>query len=292
MKGSRYSVILLIFALTNIPVLLGEEVQPAANRTKEDRVTLNASLSTGLPYGPPLAVNSSTSATEEDSNVAVKQTLTTALPPPPQVLSRSGAAEDTSPEAQPPACIRSLVDLRQAYFDFKTASGYSPQDSTIFSFYPTDAVKYTSLAIFFSVSTVGDGDQLESFSLQPTRCCNPHNTSSCKVFLRYRSYLYRGVYPPLIYLFAFPPSPFLISKMYKSINTKMSKFGVRKLCWKVPPFCHPSKIVDRQSDHVLLKEFTAEVNATYLRMHAATSTHTHTNTHTHTHAQAHTLSGK
>ena len=270
MKESRYAVVLLIFASAKISLLLGEEAQPA-NRTKEGHVTLNTSLTTGLPNAPPLTVNSSTSATKEDSNVA------TALPPPPQVISRSATpAEDVSPD-----CIGSLFDLRQAYFHSKTAPGHGSQDSTIFSFYPTDAVKYTSLAMFYSVSTVEDGDQLESFSPSPTSCCNPHNTSSCKVFLRYRSYLHMAIYPPLIYLFAFPPSPFLMSKM----NRKMSKFGVRKLCWKVPPFCHPLKMADRQSDHVLLKEFTAEVSATHTYTCMRLPAHTHTNTHTrkHTH---------
>ena len=278
MKESRYAVVLLIFASAKISLLLGEEVQPA-NRTEVDRVTLNTSLTTGVPNDSPLAVNSSTSATEEDSNVAT-------APPPTQAINRSAApAQDVRPD-----CIGSVVDLRQAYFDSKTAPGHWSQDNTIFSFYPTDAVKYTTLAMFYSVSTVEDGDQVESFSPNPSGCCNPHNTSTCKVFLRYRSYLYRAIYPPLIYLFAFPPSPFLMSKMNKSINRKMSKFGVRKLCWKVPPFCHPSKMVDRQSDYVLLKEFTAQVNVTHT--YACTllpaHTHTHTNTDTNTHANTHT----
>ena len=274
MKELRYGVLLLIFASAKISLLLGEEAQPT-NRTEEDHVTLNTFLTTGLPNGPLLTVNSSTSATKEDSNVA------TALPPPPQVISRSAAAaEDVSP-----GCIGSLLDLRQAYFHSKTAPGYRSQDSTIFSFYPMDAVKYTSLAMFYSISTVEDGDQLESSSPSPTSCCNPHNTSSCKVFLRYRSYLHMAIYPPLIYLFAFPPSPFLMSKMNMSINRKMSKFGVRKLCWKVPPFCYPSKIADKQSDHVLLKEFTAQVSATHTYTCMRLPAHTHTNTHTrkHTH---------
>ena len=288
MKESRYAVVLLIFASAKISLLLGEEAQPT-NRTKEDHVTLNTSLTTGVPNDSPLAVNSSTSETEEDSNVAT-------APPPTQAINGSAAtAQDVSPD-----CIGSLFDLRQAYFNSKTAPGHGSQDNTIFSFYPTDAVKYTTLAMFYSVSTVEDEDQVESFSPNPSGCCNPHNTSTCKVLLRYRSYLYRAIYPPLIYLFAFPPSPFLMSKMNKSINRKMSKFGVRKLCWKVPPFCHPSKMVDRQSDYVILKEFTAQVNATHtyactlLPAHTHTHKHRnkhtckHTHTHTHTHANTHT----
>ena len=174
-----------------------------------------------------------------------------------QLVNCSTVAQEGSPEAHPTACIRSLADLRQAYLDFKTAPGSWPKDSTIFSFHPTDAVKYTSLAIFYDISTEKDGDQPTPSSLNSTGCCNPENTSSCVVFLRHHSHLYITIYPSLIYLYAFPLTPSQVGWFGKFIN----RFGVQKLCWKVPPFCIPSKMLGGQSGNLLLRAFTAEVIA-------------------------------
>ena len=207
----------------------------------------------------------------------------------------STVAQEGSPEAHPTACIRSLADLRQAYLDFKTAPGSCPQDSTIFSYYPTDAVKYTSLAIFYDYSTEEDEDQpapsslnsttpssLNSTtpsSLNSTGCCNPENTSSCVVFLRHHSHLYEAAYAPLIYLYAFPTSPNRVGK-FDSFKKKIrDTFGVRKLCWKVPPFCMSSEMVVKGNSG-LLKAFTAEVSANTCNTHAHMYTCTHTLSYT------------
>ena len=285
----RLDILLLFFATTAISVVPKVVAQPG-NMTEEGyNITVNATLTAGVSYGP-LQVNSSSAAEEESTIIVItsKEPMTAGIPVP-QLLNGSTVAQEGSPEAHPTACIRSLADLRQAYLDFKTAPGSRPQDNTIFSYHPTDAVKYTSLAIFYDYSTEEDGDQLVSSSLNSQGCCNPQNTRSCKAFLRYYSHLYSAIYPPLIFMYAFPPSPFLVSKLNKSIETKMNKFGVRKLCWKVPPFCNPSKMFGRQSDQVLLKEFTAQVSLKHI--HANTCTHppTHTHTYTHTHTHIHTL---
>ena len=225
--------------------------------------------------------------TEEGSNVTGTESLKAGLPLP-QLVNSSTAAEENSPEAHPTACIRSLADLRQAYLDFKTAPGSWPQDSTIFSYHPTDAVKYTSLAIFYDYSTEKDGDQptlnsTTTSSLNSTGCCNPENTSSCVVFLRHHSHLYEAAYAPLIYLYAFPTSPNRVGK-FDSFKKKIrDTFGVRKLCWKVPPFCMSSEMVVKGNSG-LLKAFTAEVSANTCNTHKCT----HAPTHSHTHANAHT----
>ena len=69
------------------------------------------------------------------------------------ILSEGDVIEKGSSEAHPTSCIKSLVDLRQAYLDCKTAPWSSPQDNTIYSFFPTDAVRYTTLATVYDLST-------------------------------------------------------------------------------------------------------------------------------------------
>lgn len=190
-----------------------------------------------------------------------------------------GVAEYSSPESQPTACIRSLVDLRQAYFGLKTAPGSIPKESTIFSFYPSDVVMYTSLALFYEWSTINVTNQPASSSPNSEDCCNPESTSSCKVFFRHRSHLYKALCPPLFFLYAFPKSPNHVWKL-KGYNRKLNKYMMKKLCWKVPPFC-------RNNGPALLEDFTAEVNAhksaiSCMHMWAHTCMHIiHTSTCTH-----------
>ena len=209
--------------------------------------------------------------TEEGSNVTGTESLKTGLPLP-QLVNSSTAAEENSPEAHPTACIRSLADLRQAYLDFKTAPGSWPQDNTIFSYHPTDAVKYTSLAIFYDYSTEKDGDQptlnsTTTSSLNSTGCCNPENTSSCVVFLRHHSHLYEAAYAPLIFLYAFPTTPNKVGELHWFKKRMNRKYGVHELCWKVPPFCTPSKMVGGVNNEKLLEAFTAEVRASTCTLH-------------------------
>ena len=142
-------------------------------------------------------------------------------------------------------------------------------------------MKYTSLAIFYAYSTEEDGDQPTPSSLNSTGCCNPENTSSCVVFLRHHSHLYEAAYAPLIYLYAFPTSPNRVGK-FDSFKKKIrDTFGVRKLCWKVPPFCMSSEMVVKGNSG-LLKAFTAEASAN------TCNTHAHMHPHTLTHMQWHT----
>lgn len=169
-------------------------------------------------------------------------------------------SEANSLEAHSTSCIRSLVDLRQAYQDFKTAPGSLSKDSTIFSFYPTEAVRFTSLAIFYDISnSIDDGKDSSSPKSSGYECCNPNNTRTCKVFLRHHSYLYKAAYAALIFLYAFPESPNHVGKSKGFVNAMDRKFGVRELCWKVPPICKSSEIFGRQGHKKLLEAFTAEV---------------------------------
>ena len=184
-------------------------------------------------------------------------TLTEDLPLAQQINSLS-VAEANSLEAHSASCIRSLVDLRQAYLDFKTAPGSMPKDSTIFSFYPTKAVKFTSLAIFYDISAKDNGNSSSPKS-SGYPCCNPNNTSTCKVFLRHHSYLYKAAYAALIFLYAFPEAPYHVGKSKMFERAIHSKFGVQELCWKVPPICDSSKTFGMRNDKDLLEAFTAEV---------------------------------
>ena len=166
-------------------------------------------------------------------------------------------------EAHSTSCIRSLVDLRQAYLDFKTAPRSKSEDSTIFSFYPTDAVRFTSLAIFYDISTETSSSPKSS----GYQCCNPNNTSSCKVFLRHHSYLYQAAYAALIFLYAFPESPTHVGESKLFVRAINGKFGVQELCWKVPPICNSSETFGVHNDKKLLEAFTAEVRQhVYIQM--------------------------
>ena len=193
----------------------------------------------------------------EESSTASKKLLTADLP----LLQNSTSltvAEAGSSKAPLKSCIRSLVELRQAYLDLKTAPGTESQDSTILSFSPTDAVKYTSLAIFYDLSTGKDGDPPTS-----SQCCNPEDSSRCVVFLRHHSYLYKAAYAPLILLYAFPRSPNSVGKSKEFVKIMGRKFGVQELCWKVPPMCRT--MVGKYNKQRLLQAFTAEVKCQHMQ---------------------------
>ena len=178
-----------------------------------------------------------------------------------QLANNTVCAEDDNPEAPLNSCIRSLADLRHAYLDLKTAPGSRPRDSTIFIFHPTDAVKYTSLAIFYDLSTEESEEQALSFSLNKSTsdCCNPENTNNCKVFLRHQSHLYRAIYPSLVFLYAFPTEPNKVGKL-QWFRKRIGKYTVNEFCWKVPPLCTSSEMVVKNGDiNKVLEAFTAEV---------------------------------
>ena len=164
----------------------------------------------------------------------------------------------TCPESHPRNCIRSVIDLRQAFLETTSAPGSRPDENTIFSFTPNDAAKYTSLAMFFDYSYEERGNQPDSNSTNSRECCNPVNASSCMVFFRHRSYVYRALYAPLIFLYAFPTTPNFLGSAHW-FNKRLRKYGVRKLCWKVPPLCTKSGRIGGYNDKMLLEAFTAEV---------------------------------
>lgn len=196
---------------------------------------------------------------DPSANLTDGESPTTGLPLPPEVTN-TAVVEESRLMSHPTACIRSLVDLRQAFLDLKTAPGSKPEENTIFSFHPIQAVRYTSLALFYDYSTLKEGNQPASFSnsSNSTMCCNPENPSSCIVFFRHHSYLYRAIYAPLIFLYAFPTMPNKIGSS-KWFNKRIRNLGVHKLCWKVPPFCTQSERIGGHNERQLLKAFTAEV---------------------------------
>lgn len=167
--------------------------------------------------------------------------------------------EKGSPEAHSTSCIKSLVDLRQAYLDCKTAPWSSPKDSTIYSFYPTDAVRYTTLAIVYDLSIEEIGDQPANYSSKSNECCNSANANRCKVFFRYQSHLYRAIDPSLIFLHAFSSAPNKVGKL-RWFKERMHRYKVHELCWKVPPMCTEMFLGNSNIDKAL-QAFTAEVSS-------------------------------
>ena len=185
----------------------------------------------------------------------------TKVPPVLQLVNNTegDVIEKGSSEAHPTSCIKSLVDLRQAYLDCKIAPWSSPQDNTIYSFFPTDAVRYTTLAIVYDVSTEKIGYQPDPNSSISNECCNSKNANSCMVFFRHQSHLYRAIYPPLIFLYAFPTMPNKVGKL-RWFKERMNEYKVRELCWKVPPLCTET-FLGNSNINEALQAFTAEVSS-------------------------------
>lgn len=194
------------------------------------------------------------------SNLTGNEAVTT-VPPVLQLVNNTEGdlIEKGSPGACPTFCIKSLVDIRQAYLDCKIAPWSRPQDNTIYSFYPTHAVRYTTLAIVYDLSTEEMGDQPDSNSCKSNECCNSEETHSCKVFFRHQSHLYKSIYPSLIFLYAFPTVPNKVGKLHW-FKERMFRYKVQELCWKVPPLCTETFFRNCGIDKAL-EAFTAEVSS-------------------------------
>jgi hypothetical protein len=169
----------------------------------------------------------------------------------------SGAATTSEDRSAQRTCLRSLGDVREAYLSHQHYSlGLPAHHNTIFRFYPETAKTFTIAAFLYTVRTADNVTHTSS------GCCDPENTTvDCMAILRFRTHLFRELYPPILVMYAFPFDPKAIVKGMNGEKNKylsyIHKYGISKYCWNLPAFCQSEMFDSRET---ILKEFTKEVS--------------------------------
>ena len=157
------------------------------------------------------------------------------------------------------ACLRSLEDVREAYLSCRHFPGSPSHGNSIFTFYPERAKTFTIAALLFAVGSTDNSTHASQ------GCCNPGDSAGCKVILRFRTVLFRELYPPILVMSTFPFGPNIIIgalNNFRDIEENrylqfMQRYGMKKYCWNTPAFCQEGELFD--SPWKILREFSKEV---------------------------------
>ena len=132
---------------------------------------------------------------------------------------RGNASEGRS---NPGGCISDWRGLKKAYLDRQSSADV---ENSIFTFYPSDAINYGVLVMFYDV-----GPPPNTSTSGRRECCQ-RGSKDCIIHFIYRFKIFRDIYPPLLYVRA----------GHDKVNS-YSSYGLTQLCWSPPPLCNSSSM--------------------------------------------------
>ena len=139
-------------------------------------------------------------------------TVTTATQP-----SDDNASEGSSNSN---GCISDWRGLKKAYLDRQSSADV---ENSIFNFYPSDAIKYGVLVMFYDVGPT------PNTSTSGRRECCQRGSKDCIIHFIYRFRIFRDIYPPLLY-----------ARAGHNKMDSVSSYELTQLCWSPPPLCNSS----------------------------------------------------
>ena len=125
-------------------------------------------------------------------------------------------------ESNPGGCISDWRGLKKAYLDHQSSADV---ENSIFDFYPSDAINYGVLVMFYDV-----GPPPNTSTSGRRECCQ-RGSKDCIIYLIYRFRIFRYIHPPLLYSRA--------GHNFHKYNSASSQYAITQLCWS-PPLCNNS----------------------------------------------------
>ena len=138
-------------------------------------------------------------------------------------------------------CISDWRGLKKAYLDRQSSADV---ENSIFTFYPSDAINYGVLVMFYDV-----GPPSNTSTTGRRECCQ-RGSKDCIIHFIYRFRIFRDIYPPLLYVRA----------GHDKMNS-VSSYELTQLCWSPPPLCVNSLMKK------CLYEFSKQVQLILERQH-------------------------
>ena len=129
-------------------------------------------------------------------------------------------------------CISDWKALKKAYLEHQSSANV---ENSIFDFYPSDAVKYGVLVMFYDVGPP------PNISTSGRRECCQRESKDCIIHFLYRFTVFRDFHPRLLHGRA--------GHAFKST----SAYKTNQLCWAPPPLCS-------NSSEKMLYEFSTQVH--------------------------------
>ena len=142
-------------------------------------------------------------------------------------------------QPNPGGCISDWRGLKKAYLDHQSSADV---ENSIFDFYPSDAVNYGVLVMFYDV-----GPPPNTSTSGRRECCQ-QGSNDCIIHFIYKIFNLRDIHPELLRNFAFLTNVLPVRNMGN---------GLRPLCWAPPRFCEGT------SAGLIIMEFSKQVLQVY-----------------------------
>ena len=126
-------------------------------------------------------------------------------------------------QSNPGGCISDWRGLKKAYLDHQSSADV---ENSIFDFYPSDAINYGVLVMFYDVGPP------PNTSISGRRECCQRGSKDCFIYFMYRFRIFRYIHPPLLYSRA--------GHSFHKSNSGHSQYAITQLCWSPPPLCNNS----------------------------------------------------
>ena len=129
-------------------------------------------------------------------------------------------------------CISGWREMKKAYLERQSSADVA---NSIFSFYPSDAINYGVLVMFYDM-----GPPPNTSTSGRRECCQ-RGSKDCFIYFIYRHTVFRDIHPRLFY-----------SHAGHSFNSN-SSYKTHQLCWAPPPLCRNGSL------EAMLHEFSTQV---------------------------------
>ena len=137
----------------------------------------------------------------------------------------------------PGGCISDWRGMKKVYLDRQSSADV---ENSIFNFYPSDAINYDVLVMFYDV-----GPPPNTSTSGRRECCQ-RGSKDCIIPFIYRFKIFRDISPQLLHVHA----------GHRTFNTSRSRdaYEIAQLCWSPPSLCSNSQM-ERH-----LQEFSKQVH--------------------------------
>ena len=139
--------------------------------------------------------------------------------------------------SNPGGCISDWRGLKKAYLDRQSSADV---ENSIFNFYPSDAIIYGVLVVFYNV-----GPPPNTSTSEKRECCQ-RGSKGCIIHFIYRIRVFRYISSQLLH----------IRTGHRTFNSSRSRYAyeIAELCWSPPSLCNNSQM-ERN-----LQEFSKQVH--------------------------------
>ena len=132
-------------------------------------------------------------------------------------------------------CISNWREMKKAYLKQQSSADV---ENSIFDFYPSDAIKYGVLVMFYDM-----GPPPNTSTSGKRKCCQ-RGSKDCIIYFLFRRKIFRTINPPLLF-----------SLTWHRFKQKSEVYNVNQLCWVPPPLCNNGST---STGHIL-SEFSRQV---------------------------------